>query len=173
MLGVTKFKFREHLALNNTAHISIENTSGIAAPDQTVPYGTALFGWRGPRHFVPGYDRTVPPGQKPFAIEGPRIKLALMGGAQGFFLLSSSSSSSAVYSMVLAKYRGRLALHLELWSSVNGTLFDTSLISPSEQPTMRTTTRRRILGGGFSVRAFRRGDSTRYRLLRTGLERLC
>jgi hypothetical protein len=20
------------------------------------------FGWRGPRHFVPGYDRTVPPG---------------------------------------------------------------------------------------------------------------
>ena len=22
----------------------------------------ALFGWRCPRHFVPGYDRTVPPG---------------------------------------------------------------------------------------------------------------
>src|SRR6202043_508016 len=30
--------------------------------NQTVPYGTALLGRRGPRHFVPGYDRTVPPG---------------------------------------------------------------------------------------------------------------
>jgi hypothetical protein len=27
-----------------------------------VPYGTALLGWRCPRHFVPAYDRTVPPG---------------------------------------------------------------------------------------------------------------
>jgi hypothetical protein len=27
-----------------------------------VPYGTALLRWRCPRHFVPGYDRTVPPG---------------------------------------------------------------------------------------------------------------
>jgi hypothetical protein len=25
------------------------------------------FGWRRPRHFVPGYDQPVPPGQKPFA----------------------------------------------------------------------------------------------------------
>jgi hypothetical protein len=31
-----------------------------------------------PRHFVPAYDQPVPPGQKPFAIEGPRIKSALM-----------------------------------------------------------------------------------------------
>ena len=30
--------------------------------NHTVPYGTALLGWRCPRHFVPGYDRTVPPG---------------------------------------------------------------------------------------------------------------
>src|SRR6476646_3906295 len=30
--------------------------------NQTVPYGTALLGWRFPRHFVPGYDRIVPPG---------------------------------------------------------------------------------------------------------------
>jgi hypothetical protein len=30
--------------------------------NQTVPYGTALLGWRCSRHFVPGYDRTVPPG---------------------------------------------------------------------------------------------------------------
>jgi len=27
----------------------------------TVPYGTALLGWRFHRHFVPGYDHTVPP----------------------------------------------------------------------------------------------------------------
>jgi hypothetical protein len=33
--------------------------------NQTVPYGTALLGRRCPRHFVPGYDRTVPPGQAP------------------------------------------------------------------------------------------------------------
>jgi hypothetical protein len=37
------------------------------------------FGWRRPRHFVPGYDQPVPRGQKPFAIQGPRIKLALTG----------------------------------------------------------------------------------------------
>jgi hypothetical protein len=30
--------------------------------NQTVPYGTALLRLRCPRHFVPGYDRTVPPG---------------------------------------------------------------------------------------------------------------
>ena len=30
--------------------------------NHTVPYGTALLGWGCPRHFVPGYDRTVPPG---------------------------------------------------------------------------------------------------------------
>jgi hypothetical protein len=30
--------------------------------DQTVPYGTALWGWHCPRHFMPGYGRTVPPG---------------------------------------------------------------------------------------------------------------
>src|ERR1700674_1335382 len=30
--------------------------------NHTVPYGTALLGWRCARHFVPGYDRTVPPG---------------------------------------------------------------------------------------------------------------
>ena len=32
--------------------------------NQTVPYGTVPWGWRCPRHFVPGYDRTVPPGTK-------------------------------------------------------------------------------------------------------------
>jgi hypothetical protein len=51
----------------------------LSCPERSVPYGTALLGWRCPRHFVPGYDRTVPPGQKPFARPGPRIKLELMG----------------------------------------------------------------------------------------------
>jgi hypothetical protein len=31
--------------------------------NQTVPYGTALLGGTCPRHYVPGYDRTVPPGR--------------------------------------------------------------------------------------------------------------
>jgi hypothetical protein len=31
-----------------------------------VPYGTVLLGWGCSRHFVPGYDRTVPPGLSPF-----------------------------------------------------------------------------------------------------------
>ena len=33
-----------------------KNTSGIGAPDHTVPYGTVLFCTL-PRHCVPGYDR--------------------------------------------------------------------------------------------------------------------
>ena len=41
-------------------------------------YGTPPFGGAIPRHFVPGFDRTVPPGQKPFA-DGSLNKLALMG----------------------------------------------------------------------------------------------
>jgi hypothetical protein len=32
------------------------------AANHTVPYGTALLGGTVPRHFVPGYDRVVPPG---------------------------------------------------------------------------------------------------------------
>jgi hypothetical protein len=37
---------------------------GLAAPDQTVPYGTALLGRHFPRHFVPGYDRGCPYGTR-------------------------------------------------------------------------------------------------------------
>src|ERR1700719_1865726 len=33
--------------------------------NHTVPYGTALLGWRCPRHFVPGYDHAVPLGPTP------------------------------------------------------------------------------------------------------------
>src|SRR5580693_7771484 len=36
---------------------SIYRIGGHTCANQTVPYGTALLGWRGPRHFVPGYDR--------------------------------------------------------------------------------------------------------------------
>jgi hypothetical protein len=32
------------------------------------------------RHFVPGYYRAVPPGQKAFAPGAPQVKLTLMGG---------------------------------------------------------------------------------------------
>jgi hypothetical protein len=40
----------------------------VCTPARIRPYPTGrLFGWRCPMHFVPGYDRTVPPGQKPFA----------------------------------------------------------------------------------------------------------
>ena len=44
----------------------------------TVPPGRGLFVSLS-RHFVPGYYRPVPPGQKPFAHRAPRIILALMG----------------------------------------------------------------------------------------------
>jgi hypothetical protein len=37
---------------------------GLAAPDHTVPYGNGTFEGHFPRHFVPGYDQPVPPGQK-------------------------------------------------------------------------------------------------------------
>jgi hypothetical protein len=36
--------------------------------DRTLRDGS--FGWRCPSHFVPGYDRTVPLGQKPPRVEG-------------------------------------------------------------------------------------------------------
>src|SRR5580700_10140581 len=35
----------------------------VRTPARITPYPTGrLLGWRCPRHFVPGYDRTVPPG---------------------------------------------------------------------------------------------------------------
>jgi hypothetical protein len=47
--------------------------------DRTLRDGT--FRWRCPRHFVPGYDRTVPPGQKPFA----HCKVSYYVSACGFY----------------------------------------------------------------------------------------
>ena len=38
------------------------------------------------RHFVPGYYRAVPPGQKAFAPGAPQVKLTLMGGRRPIFI---------------------------------------------------------------------------------------
>jgi hypothetical protein len=40
----------------------------LPCANHTVPYGTALLRCAVPRHFVPGYDRTVPPGLARFRI---------------------------------------------------------------------------------------------------------
>jgi hypothetical protein len=55
------------LDLRNTNADSNHRIDAHTCTSHTVPYGTALLGWRFPRHFVPGYDQPVPPGQKPFA----------------------------------------------------------------------------------------------------------
>src|SRR5580704_15146520 len=39
----------------------IQSVRTLHESDRTLRDGS--FGWRGPRHFVPGYDRTVPPGR--------------------------------------------------------------------------------------------------------------
>jgi hypothetical protein len=48
-LGKAKYSLQSSIGLHDCAN-------------QTVPSGTALLGWRYPRHSVPGYDRIVPPG---------------------------------------------------------------------------------------------------------------
>src|ERR1700722_431766 len=45
---------------------SFDRIGAHTCTNHTVPYGTALLGWRCPGHFVPGYGRTVPPGHLPF-----------------------------------------------------------------------------------------------------------
>jgi hypothetical protein len=35
---------------------------GLRDADTPYPAGRSYRGWRFPRHLVPGYDRTVPPG---------------------------------------------------------------------------------------------------------------
>jgi hypothetical protein len=43
---------------------SLNNRIGAhTCTNQTVPYGTVLLGDVS-RHFVPGYDQAIPPGQK-------------------------------------------------------------------------------------------------------------
>jgi hypothetical protein len=51
----------------------------LAAPNHTVPYGTVPSGGRFSRHFVPGYDQSVPPGQMPFPIEDPATQPQALG----------------------------------------------------------------------------------------------
>jgi hypothetical protein len=57
-LSGREFRF----CLRNTAHISTRNTSGISYARSYRTLRDGPFEGRFPRHFVPGYDRTVPPG---------------------------------------------------------------------------------------------------------------
>jgi hypothetical protein len=57
---VSKFRYSNHRIGAHTR---------TPQKNYTVPYGTALLAGRHPRHFVPGYDRAVLPGQKPFAYQ--------------------------------------------------------------------------------------------------------
>ncbi len=107
-------------------HANTSITESKCAPRQeshrTLRDGS--LGWRCPRHFVPGYDRTVPPGQKPFARRCPHIKLALTGlkpraefhcplrGIDGY-VLSGDAVPGASYGLVrwsLTLNRYRLTL---------------------------------------------------------------
>ena len=57
MFCISKFRHSNH---------SNRFTHPLTCTNHTVPYGTAVLDGRRPRHFVPGYDRTVPPGLSPF-----------------------------------------------------------------------------------------------------------
>ena len=62
-------------------YISTRNTCGISCARSYRTLRDGSFDGRFPRHFVPGYDQPVPPGQSHSPIEGPCIKLALMGNS--------------------------------------------------------------------------------------------
>ena len=62
IIGHEPFKKRNSLCLRNTAHISTRNTSGISYARSYRTLRDGSFEGRFPRHFVPCYDRTVPPG---------------------------------------------------------------------------------------------------------------
>jgi hypothetical protein len=47
--------------IRNFVTAIIESCAHLHESDRTLRDGS--FGWRCPRHFVPGYDRTVPPGR--------------------------------------------------------------------------------------------------------------
>jgi hypothetical protein len=69
MIGVRKSRTfqEEFLAFPKKHGVHFdEEPLGSAAPDHTEPYGTVLLR-DASRHFVPGYDRVVPPGQYAFA----------------------------------------------------------------------------------------------------------
>ena len=58
--------FRDRsILLSDAAHVrpktfSIDSCVHLQESHRTLRDGS--FGWRSPRHFVPGYDRIVPPG---------------------------------------------------------------------------------------------------------------
>jgi hypothetical protein len=57
--------------------MTTRNTSRISCARSYRTLTGRFFGGALPRHFVPGYDHAVPPGQKPFAHRKPSHKLAL------------------------------------------------------------------------------------------------
>jgi hypothetical protein len=52
----------EQTPVSSDQTIKYRSNRAYTCKNHTVPYGTDLLGWRSPRHFVPGYDRIVPPG---------------------------------------------------------------------------------------------------------------
>jgi hypothetical protein len=46
---------------------SLQSNRCAGLPESDRTYGTAPLGGAGPRHFVPAYDRPVPPGRNTFA----------------------------------------------------------------------------------------------------------
>ena len=58
MCAVFRFQFSY-----SKFHHSNHRIGAHTCTNYTVPYRDGTFGWRCPSHFVPGYDRTVPPGR--------------------------------------------------------------------------------------------------------------
>jgi hypothetical protein len=61
---------------HSSTAITESKCAHLQASDRILRDGS--FGVAIPRHLVPGYDRTVPPGQKPFFYRS-LMKLALTG----------------------------------------------------------------------------------------------
>src|SRR6202453_5117635 len=74
--------------------------------NQTVPYGTALLRWRCPRHFVPGYDRTVPPGLRAKSLRGNKSSKTCLNFAPFNPGLSSPPTSLSSPEKCLANQPG-------------------------------------------------------------------
>jgi hypothetical protein len=71
VIGVTKFQIRTL----KTFTLSV----GLAAPDHTRTLRDGSLEGCFPRHFVPGYDQAVPPGQNTFSPAEALLKSALIG----------------------------------------------------------------------------------------------
>ena len=67
MIGVTKFRIQKlKRKQKHGAHVD-EKYLWISCARSYRTLRDGSFEGRFPRHFVPGYDQPVPPGQKPFA----------------------------------------------------------------------------------------------------------